>query len=178
MTAKNAFNKTIIAVLTFAALLFCSCCGVSVDYFEYCRHDFRARVLGEIDGVDIDAVVRYSPVDSVESEAVPIMTVVFSSPESLDGIVATLYSDGKSAVRLGNCTDGSGDFDGLLLPFLLLCPSEKYSSINIGNDGRAEVVFSDDGREVSYSFDADGKLCRIVGRAGERSFDLKIIFEG
>ena len=175
--AKKTVNKTIIAVLVFVVLFFCSCSAPYADYFEYCRQDFCARVSGKVDGVDIDTTVRYSPADTAEGESVPIMTVSFSSPEGLDGLVATLYSDGKSAVRLGDYTDGSGCFDGLLLPFLLLCPSENYSSINIKDDGGAEIIFSDSGKEVSYLFGADGVLFQITGTVGERNLELNISFE-
>ena len=174
--AKSDVNKTIIAVLAFLALLFCSCRATYVDHFEYCRRDFCARVSGVVDGVEIDTVVRYCPANTENGESAVIMTVAFSSPESLDGLVATLYSDGKSAVRLGDYIDNSGSFDGLLLPFRLLCPLENYSSINI-KGGDTEIIFTDSGKEVSYLFDADGKLYRISGEAGGRTLELEVSFE-
>ncbi|MBE6685320.1 MAG: hypothetical protein E7592_06715 [Ruminococcaceae bacterium] len=173
---KKLLNKTIIALLAFATLLFCSCDESYTDYFKYCREDFCARVFGVADGINVDALVRYSPSDNSADNKTPVMTVRFSAPDTLKGIVATLYSDGRSAVRLGDLTFDSSALYGMLVPFLSLCPSENFSSINIKGNKSAEVVFLDDEREFVYSFNSDGMLCGFRGSVEKRSFDLKVTF--
>lgn len=174
---KNVLNKTIIAILAFSTLLFCSCDKSCADYFEYSREDFCARVFGVADGINVDALVRYSPSNNSEDDKIPVMTVRFSAPDTLKGTVATLYSDGRSAVRLGDLTYDSTSLYGMLAPFLSLCPSENFSSININSDKSADVVFLDDEREIVYSFNSGGLLYCFKGRMGNRSFDLKVTFQ-
>ncbi len=170
---KNELS-TIGFFLLFALIfVFCSnsCTALpEADRFKYTESRFETDVHGNIDGCEISAHIISDPAaDDAESR----VTAVFSSPDSLSGLVVTQLQNGRCTARLRGVEMESINGTSIIEPFLLLCTRHVISSVNKSDNGDFSVFVSGDDTYLMYSF-APGEDApyRISGEAGGRAIEL------
>lgn len=143
-------------------------CNAIKDPFGYCEAPFSARAKGEVDGVSVEVILHMDPVPHNTKEIYDKLTVTYLAPASLRGITVSLRSDGTSSARLGDLVLGEQNVRGMLEIFLLLCPNEPPSSLQM--EGEHLVVNFD---EYTLTFLRDGEFpVQMQGTWGERRFLL------
>lgn len=136
-------------------LSFASCSQASPDPFAYVSAPFRVSVDGELEGMLFKADVYCDPTVT-EPDGV-MLSALFSSPQSLEGITVTRKKDGSSSARLGGIsTDGDCfgalcDILALLIPGKDLLRAERYVDVT-------EYTVADSMGEVIYRFQGNSPL--------------------
>ena len=177
----EAFMKSNIATLGFFLLvlfayIFCSgsCSGVSLiaDPFEYTKQDFDAEIQGNIDGIDIKALLQSRP-SAVGGEV--SICLKFSSSESLRGLTLTRFLDGREEARLGELKVDNSNLKGLIEPFEVYFGSFTVSSQRCGDNGEIYVSVCDENCDLEYVFAPETEFpCKVSGTYNGRNVDLSV----
>lgn len=173
---KNFIRKhlkpTFFAILALFSVILASCDSLPAECLSKLEEPFRADVCGEVDGEKISAAVFCDPTEHKTKEIYDRVTVTFKEG-ALDGITATLRSDGKATVRLRNSRETLPLYSGLVEPFNSLCPETKPYSTKKTENG-FEIVFKEDKMLVTCYFDRDGIIKSIDGEVNGRQVQLEI----
>jgi hypothetical protein len=135
---------------------------------------FRATVEGVVDGMLVKAEIFCDPTEHNTKEIYNVMTVAFSSPESLEGITVSLRSDNKATVRLKDTEEELPLYREIVEPYLVMMPSTEYSIVEKSESGFT-LNYNGDDRHLIYKFDHDGNPESIEGEARGKKVSLKII---
>ena len=146
-------------ICVFSAFLF-SCCSTGNDLFAYSKESFTAEIEGSVDGISVKATAYVEKKEGESQER--IMTVRYHYPESLEGLVISIYPDGNVKSRLGEITLNDGAFYGLASPFLSICPDGEFSSVSYDGEGNATVIFSDNKKNLKYHFENGTSLPKKI----------------
>ena len=166
-------NRTVVAVLVLLPLCFCACDSAHKE-FEYLSLPFTAEVSGDVDGVAVSAEVFCDPTEHKTKEIYNWMTVKFSAPESLEGIVVTLRSDGRATIRLNGAEEELPLYSGFAEPYLALCCGGEIASRRKTEEGY-EIVFSEGENSVILALDDKKVPVGVRGDVNGRNLSLKVI---
>ncbi|MGM9643963.1 MAG: hypothetical protein ACI3X1_02645 [Eubacteriales bacterium] len=163
-------------LLVLFAYIFCSgsCSGVSpvADPFKYANRDFNAEIQGNIDGVDIKALLQSRP-SAVGGEA--SICLRYTSPESLEGLTLTRFHDGREEARLGELKVDNYNLKGLIEPFEVYFGNFTVSSQRCGDNGEIYVSICDENCDLKYVFAHGTEYpCKVSGTYKGRNIDLSV----
>lgn len=163
-------------LLVLFAYIFCSgsCSGVSLiaDPFEYTKQDFDAEIQGNIDGIDIKALLQSRP-SAVGGEV--SICLKFSSSESLRGLTLTRFLDGREEARLGELKVDNSNLKGLIEPFEVYFGNFTVSSQRCGDNGDIYVSVCDENCDLEYVFAPETEFpCKVSGTYNGRDVDLSV----
>ncbi len=151
-------------ISTAAFLLLCvlvfgfgmNACGTNAsrDSFGYTRRDFNAKICGRVDGDEVEIIIKNRP---TANEGEYDLTLYYTSPSALAGLVVSRTAQGEYEARLGELVMRNFKADGLfepVLPFLYQGPatvrrnSDKSTSVNVSTrDYELEYIFQ---KECDY----------------------------
>ncbi len=158
------------------AIVFLNSCGVAsgTDCFAYASPPFTVKAEGNIDNSQINATVYYTP-ESTKSQRTSVMTVIFMSPQELERLTVTLFSDGSTSARIGSlCAEGS-EYRELLVPFYTLLGNVEYSSIKKTDNGEKVVQIKNEHQDLSYYFKDNSQApYKIQGNTSGRQIVLTL----
>ncbi|MBQ8410099.1 MAG: hypothetical protein IJY39_14675 [Clostridia bacterium] len=140
-------------LLCLTLLMSCGTKGLR-DPFAYCDRPFSVTVEGTVDGVYMKAFLQCDFSEQSTEEQRAIMNVSYLAPESLCGIVLTLYANGQTSARLGNMQLGDQSLEGMAEPLLFLYSEDEIAAVRI-EDGMHILELVSDGK-LTLSFDGQG----------------------
>lgn len=155
--------------------------GLPKNYFEYTAKPFKAEVEGSVDGLRFSARIfcdfsadnigdlsekvgeaenndgsasHSGSISEKKGDRSPVISVEYTSPESLKGISVTLFSDGSSSARLGEIS-ANDRFKNMAIHFLALAPIGDIFSVE-QTEGGYIIIYSVGDDSLTYIFEEDG----------------------
>ena len=155
------------------SIFMCSCDGGGgINYFAYTNSKFTAEIEGNIDGISFSASAYFNP---YATDREVLACIEYFMPQSLAGIVVSLYPDGRTSARLGEIVISDTFVTAMLEPVFIIVPNENYSEITKDDYGNIYYKFTFSDGEMIYTFDKGFKYPkRIEGKRGEQSYLVKI----
>lgn len=150
-----------------------SCESISApDRFAYAKKDLEVEISGKVDQKEIKATL-HSRVGA-EDEDIRV-SLLFTSPESLNGVTVTLLANGDCSARLGDTVIDTEGLEGLIEPFRPVFETGEIYSVKKNTNDSEEVRVCDENCDITYRFtNNSGIPSRIWGKYGERMLDLNI----
>lgn len=165
-------------LLVLFAYIFCSgsCSGTSAisNPFGYSNRDFNAEIQGNIDGVEIKALLQNRP-SAVGEEA--SICLRYTAPESLEGLTLTRFCDGREEARLDELKVDNYNLKGLIEPFEVYLGSFTVSSQRRGDSGEILVSVCDENCDLKYVFAPETEYpCKVSGTFMGRHIDFSVTY--
>ena len=174
----NVFSRKWMRIMVFvvsilAVFSFSACDTLPEECASYLSSPFRAEVEGYADGEKISATVFCDPTEHKTKEIYNVLTVTFSEGRALEGITASLRSDGKATVRLRDSSEELPLYSGLTEPFLALCPKAEPYSVRKTDEG-FEAEWREEEMSAILYFGKDGIIKRAEGVVSGRQIKLNV----